>query len=89
MRPLTSSLICSSTARQSARHQRKYLVGIPCVLMFLCGTTFGTSGYLVFVEGMKSNAATAVQEHSYLVQLAIIMLCFTMVCLCASSADEH
>ena len=67
-----------------SRHQRKYLVGIPVVLMFLCGATFGTSGYLVFVEGMKSNAATAVQEHSYLVQLAIIMLCFTMVCLCAS-----
>ena len=72
------------TGAEVARHQRKYLVGIPVGLMFMCGAIFGTSGYLVFAEGLKTSAATAVQEYSYLVQLAIVMLCFTMVCLCAS-----
>ena len=68
-----------------AKNQRKWLVGIPVFLMFCSGGAFGTAGYLVFSEGLKGvPAADVVKNNGHIVQLAIVALCFTMVCLCAS-----
>ena len=68
-----------------ARKQRKWLVGIPVFMMFCSGFTFGAAGYTVFSEGLKGvSAAETVKNNGHVVQLAIVALCFTMVCLCAS-----
>ena len=72
-----------------ATSQRKWLVGVPVVAMFLSGGTFGGVAYMVFAEGFKgdyASAAEVVKDNGYLVQLAIVSLCFTMICLCSSIA---
>ena len=70
---------------ETARKQRKYLIGIPLIGMFMSGGTFGYAGYVVFSEGLKGvPAAEVVKDNGHIVQLAIVMLCFMMVCLCAS-----
>ena len=38
---------------ETARKQRKYLIGIPLIGMFMSGGTFGYAGYVAFSEGLK------------------------------------
>jgi hypothetical protein len=70
-----------------AAQQRKWLIGIPVTLCFICGSVFGFAGYTIFSAGLKGDGmppAEVVQTHTFDVQLSIVMLCLSLVTLLAS-----
>lgn len=69
-----------------AAEQRKLLIFIPLIILFLCMCLFVYVGYsgFVAVTGQNMGAAEFMVEYTFLIQFAIGLLCTAIVAMLAA-----